>query len=58
MRSFGLVATQTRTFLFTDIEGLTAMRQRLGGAYAGSLAGYYVLTGAGLAAPGDNPGHD
>ena len=31
-RSLGLVATQTLTFLFTDIEGSAAMSQRLGDA--------------------------
>jgi class 3 adenylate cyclase len=31
-------AAQTLTFLFTDIEGSTAMLQRLGGAYAEVLA--------------------
>jgi hypothetical protein len=43
MRSLGLVATQTHTFLFTDIQGSTAMWRRLGDACAG------VLTAAGLA---------
>ena len=32
MRSLGLVAMQTFAFLFTDIEGSTALVQRLGGA--------------------------
>jgi len=32
------VATQTFTFLFTDIEGSTAMAERLGNAWSGVLA--------------------
>jgi hypothetical protein len=34
MRSHGLVATQTFTFLFADIEGSAAMLARLGDAWA------------------------
>ena len=37
------MATQTFTFLFTDIEGSTAMLQRLGDAYAGVLADHHRL---------------
>jgi predicted ATPase/class 3 adenylate cyclase/DNA-binding CsgD family transcriptional regulator len=50
MRSLGLVATQTLTFLFTDIEGSTAMVQRLGDAWAGVLADHHRLIRAALAA--------
>ena len=46
------MATQTLTFLFTDIEGSTAMLQRLGDAYAGVLADHHRLIRAGLAAHG------
>jgi predicted ATPase/class 3 adenylate cyclase/DNA-binding CsgD family transcriptional regulator len=52
MRSLGLVATQTLTFLFTTIEGSTAMVQRLGDAYAGVLADHHRLIRAALAAHG------
>jgi len=52
MRSLGLVATQTLTFLFTDVEGWAAMGQRLGGTHAGLLAGHHRLIRAGLAAHG------
>jgi len=48
MRSLGLVATQTLTFLFTDVEGWAAMGQRLGGTHAGLLAGHHRLIRAGL----------
>ncbi|MGO9164331.1 MAG: LuxR C-terminal-related transcriptional regulator [Streptosporangiaceae bacterium] len=44
------MATQTLTFLFTDIEGSTAMLQRLGDAWAGVLADHYRLIRAVLAA--------
>jgi predicted ATPase/class 3 adenylate cyclase len=37
------LATQTFTFLFTDIEGSTAMLQRLGDAYAGVLTDHHRL---------------
>ena len=37
------MATQTFTFLFTDIEGSTAMLQRLGDAYAGVLTDHHRL---------------
>ena len=50
MRSLGLVATQTLTFLFTDIEGSTAMVQRLGDAWAGVLADHHRLIRESLAA--------
>ena len=43
------MATQTLTFLFTDIEGSAAMGQRMGDAYAGVLAGHHRLIRAGLA---------
>ena len=43
-------AAQTLTFLFTDIEGSTAMLQRLGGSYAEVLAGHHGIIRAGLAA--------
>jgi len=52
MRSLGLVATQKLTFLFTDIEGSTAMAQRLGDAWDGILADHHRLVRAGLAAHG------
>ena len=52
MRSVGLVATQTLTFLFTDIEGSTAMTGRLGDGWAGVLADQYRLIRAALAAHG------
>src|SRR5499427_4424643 len=52
MRSPGLVATQTLTFLFTDIEGSTAMVQRLGDAWPGVLADHHRLVRAALAAHG------
>ena len=37
------MATQTLTFLFTDIEGSTAMVARLGDAWAGVLADHHRL---------------
>ena len=43
MRSPGLVATQTLTLLFTDIEGSTAMVRRLGAAWPGVLADHRRL---------------
>jgi predicted ATPase/class 3 adenylate cyclase len=43
-------AAQTLTFLFTDIEGSTAMLQRLGGSYAEVLAGHHGIIRSGLAA--------
>ncbi len=46
------MATQTLTFLFTDIEGSTAMSRRLGDAWAGVLADHRRLIRAGLAAHG------
>ena len=49
-RSLGLVATQTLTFLFADIEGSTEMAQRLGDAYVGVLAGLEVRRAARIAA--------
>ena len=44
------MATQTLTFLFTDIEGSTAIVRRLGDAWAGVLADYHRLIRAALAA--------
>ena len=38
-----MLATQTLTFLFTDIEGSTAMLRRLGDAYAQVLADHHRL---------------
>jgi class 3 adenylate cyclase len=52
MRSLGLVATQTFTFLFADMEGSTAMAQRLVDGYARVLAGHHQLIRAALAADG------
>lgn len=47
-----MLATQTLTFLFTDIEGSTAILQRLPDAYAEILADHHRIIRAGLA------GHD
>ena len=44
------MATQTLTFLFADIEGSTAMVQRLGDAWAGVVADYHRLIRAGVTA--------
>jgi predicted ATPase/class 3 adenylate cyclase len=44
------LATQTLTFLFTDIAGSTAMLQRLGDAYAQVLTDHHRLIRTGLAA--------
>jgi predicted ATPase/class 3 adenylate cyclase/DNA-binding CsgD family transcriptional regulator len=46
------VATQTLTFLFTDIEGSTAMLQRVRDAYAEVLADHHRLIRTALAAHG------
>jgi predicted ATPase/class 3 adenylate cyclase/DNA-binding CsgD family transcriptional regulator len=46
------VANQTLTFLFTDIEGSTAMVQRLGDAYPGVLSDHHRLIRAALDAHG------
>jgi len=46
------LATQTLTFLLTDIEGSTVLLQRLGEAYAQVLADHHQLIRAGLAAHG------
>jgi len=43
------LATQTLTFLFTDIEGSTAMLRRLGDAYAEVLTAHHAVIRAGLA---------
>jgi len=43
-------AAQTLTFLFTDIEGSTAMLQRLGGSYAEVLVGHHGIIRSGIAA--------
>jgi predicted ATPase/class 3 adenylate cyclase len=48
----GLPDSRTLSFLFTDIEGSTAMLRRLGGAYAGVLADHHKLIRDALAAPG------
>lgn len=40
------------TFLFTDIDGSTAMLRRLGYAYDGVLADYHRLIQMGVAAQG------
>ena len=50
--SLGLLATQTLTFLFTDIEGSTALLARLGDGYAQVLADHHRLIRASLAAHG------
>ena len=44
------MAAQTLTFLFTDIEGSTAMLQRLGDGYAQVLADHHRLIRDALAA--------
>jgi predicted ATPase/class 3 adenylate cyclase len=46
---------ETLTFLFTDIEGSTAMLTRLGDAYGGLLAEHHEIIRGGLAA---NDGHE
>jgi predicted ATPase/class 3 adenylate cyclase len=46
------MATQTLTFFFTDIEGSTALLQRLGETYAEVLTAHHGLIRAGLAAHG------
>ena len=46
------MATETLTFLFTDIQGSTAMAQRLGDAWAGVLADHHRLIRAGVTAHG------
>jgi len=48
----GLVATQTLTFLFTDIERSAVVVQRLVDAYPGVRADHRRLIRAGLAAYG------
>ena len=46
-------AAETLTFLFTDIEGSTALLRRVGeGAYAQVLAGHHAIIRSGLAAHG------
>ena len=50
--SLGLLATQTLTFLFTDVEGSTALLMRLGDRYAEVLADHHQLIRASLAAHG------
>jgi class 3 adenylate cyclase len=52
MGSPGMVATQTLTFLFTDIEGSTAMVQQPGDAWPGVLADHHRLMRTALAAHG------
>ena len=44
------MATETLTFLFTDLEGSTAMLQRLGDAYAEVLTVHHRLIRTGLVA--------
>jgi len=44
------LVAQTLTFLFTDIEGSTALLARLGGVYGEVLANHHRLIRAGLAA--------
>jgi class 3 adenylate cyclase len=46
------LAAQTLTFLFTDVEGSTALLTRLGGGYAEVLADHHGLIRASLAAHG------
>jgi class 3 adenylate cyclase len=46
------LAAQTLTFLFTDVEGSTALLTRLGGRYAEVLADHHRLIRASLAAHG------
>ncbi|MGN6172191.1 MAG: adenylate/guanylate cyclase domain-containing protein, partial [Streptosporangiaceae bacterium] len=46
------MATQTLTFLFTDIEGSTAMLRRLGAAYAELLSDHHRLIRGQLSAHG------
>ena len=46
------MATQTLTFLLTDIDGSAAMGQRLGSAYARGLADHQRLIRAARAAHG------
>ncbi|HWG61230.1 MAG TPA: adenylate/guanylate cyclase domain-containing protein [Streptosporangiaceae bacterium] len=46
------MATQTLTFLFTDIEGSTALLQQLGDGYASVLTHHHRLIRAALAAHG------
>ncbi len=46
------MATQTLTFLFTDIEGSTAMLRRLGNTYAAVLTTHHALVRAALAGHG------
>lgn len=52
MRGLGLVATQTLTFSFSDIDGRTAMARRLGDEYAGTASGHHRVIQAGQAAHG------
>jgi predicted ATPase/class 3 adenylate cyclase len=48
----GVTAAQTLTFLFTDIEGSTALLAHIGDAYAEVLSGHHRIIRAGLAAHG------
>jgi class 3 adenylate cyclase len=49
--AFYAVSVETLTFLFTDIEGSTALLRRLGeGAYAEILAAHHLVIRSGLAA--------
>src|SRR5215469_12477466 len=52
-RGFYAVTVETLTFLFTDIEGSTALLRRLGeDVYAQVLADHHALIRSGLAAHG------
>jgi hypothetical protein len=48
----GLVAAQTLTFLFTDIDGSATMGQRLGSVYARGLTDHHRLIRAARTAHG------
>jgi class 3 adenylate cyclase len=50
--SLGLLVAQTLTFLFTDVEGSTALLARLGDVYADVLADHHRLIRASLSAHG------
>jgi class 3 adenylate cyclase len=52
MRGLELVATQTRTFLFADIEGSAAMAQRLEDVHGAVAADLHPQIRAGVATHG------
>jgi predicted ATPase/class 3 adenylate cyclase len=52
MKALRPLATQTLTFLFTDIEGSTAMLRRLGDTYTEVLTAHHGLIRTGLAGHG------